>query len=296
MRRQFIVILLGLCWLGAAPAWAAERGALFKVSANGHTMLLFGTMHVGLPEFYPLEPKIATALAAASTLALEIDPDQPPAAIAGAVAAHGLFAAGSVGNGAMPAELKARLEPLLEHAGIDPDAVTRYKPWLLATVLALADYAALGYRPELAVDTHLARQARAAKVRVIELESIEAQLALLERISGGDQWRFLDESVELIESGQQRLQARALVEAWRGADRAGLDAIALRVEQDETVSGRFMREIMLDERNGPLADKLTQLLARERNTVAAIGVLHLLGKRGVPELLRARGATVERVY
>jgi uncharacterized protein YbaP (TraB family) len=30
--------------------------------------------------------------------------------------------------------------------------------------------------------------------------------------------------------------------------------------------------------------------------VAAIGVLHLLGKRGVPELLRERGIKVERVY
>ena len=45
-----------------------------------------------------------------------------------------------------------------------------------------------------------------------------------------------------------------------------------------------------------MADKLAALLAREKSSVAAVGVLHLLGKRGVPELLRAKGIKVERVY
>jgi uncharacterized protein YbaP (TraB family) len=296
MRRLIIVIFLCLSGLALPAAWSAERGALFKVSASGHTLYLFGTMHVGLPEFYPLEPRIAGALAGASTLALEIDPEQTGAAMAEALASHGLFAPGSAGNGAMPPALRARLGPVLEQAHIDPAAVASFKPWLLATVLALAEYASLGYRTDLAVDAYLARLARAGKVRVIELESVDAQLALFDRLPEAAQWRFLDESVGLIESGKQRAQVREVVEAWRSADRAGLDAIAERAQQDDTLSGRFVQQVMLDERNGPLADKLAQLLASENNTMAAIGVLHLVGKHGVPVLLRARGLTVERVY
>ena len=79
MRRQIIVILLSLFCFALPSAWGADRGALFKVSANGHTMYLFGTMHVGVPEFYPLEPRIAQAVAGASTLALEIDAGRDPA-------------------------------------------------------------------------------------------------------------------------------------------------------------------------------------------------------------------------
>jgi len=62
------------------------------------------------------------------------------------------------------------------------------------------------------------------------------------------------------------------------------------------VSGIFMRDVLLDGRNGALADKLAALIQGEDHTVAAIGLLHLLGKRGVPALLEAKGYQVERIY
>src|SRR4051812_44851267 len=95
MRRQIIVVFLSLLCLTAGAAFGADRGALFKVSGSGHTMYLFGTMHVGQPGFYPLEPRIADAVKNASTLALEIDPTDDPAAVAGALQAYGVAAPGT---------------------------------------------------------------------------------------------------------------------------------------------------------------------------------------------------------
>jgi uncharacterized protein YbaP (TraB family) len=57
-----------------------------------------------------------------------------------------------------------------------------------------------------------------------------------------------------------------------------------------------VNEVLLKERNAALADKLARLLGSENRTVAAIGILHLLGTDGVPALLQARGISVERVY
>ena len=87
-----------------------------------------------------------------------------------------------------------------------------------------------------------------------------------------------------------------MVDAWRNADRGALDALAERAQNDTSLAGRFVQQVLLDGRNGALADKLLQLLARENNTVAAIGVLHLLGKQSVPALMQAKGVTVERIY
>ncbi len=89
---------------------------------------------------------------------------------------------------------------------------------------------------------------------------------------------------------------RQIVDAWRNADQAGLDAIAERAENDTSLSGRFVQKVMLEERNGPLADKLASLLESQDDSVAAIGVLHLVGKQSVPLRLRERGLTVERIY
>jgi uncharacterized protein YbaP (TraB family) len=292
MRRRIIVVFLSLFWLVLAQAAAADRGALFKVTGKGHTMYLFGTMHVGLPEFYPLEPRITQALAEAPTLALEIDPGRPPETIARVMHEYGMAAPGAT----MPPALKARLERALTQAGLDPAAMAPLKPWLVAMVLGLHEFAALGYRADLAVDAHLAAQARTGKTKVIELESPELQVALFSSMPDADQLRYLDESITLIESGKHRAEMRQIVDAWRNADQAALDAIAARLENDTTFSGRFMQKVLLDGRNGAMADKLLLLLEREDKAVAAVGVAHLLGKNSIPALMRARGVTVERVY
>lgn len=295
MRRQIIVVFLSLFWLALSPAFGADRGALFKIAGNGHTMYLFGTMHVGQPGFYPLEPRIAAAIAGASTLALEIDPSADPAGMASALQTYGMAVPGN-GIEQMAPMLKARLYKALAKAGIEPSSVARFKPWLVATVLAMAEYAAQGYRADLSVDAHLAQLARASKVPVIALETPALQMGLFNRLSDAEQMRFLEESIDLVENGKQNAEVRQIVEAWRTADKRAFDAIAARAERDTSVSGRFVKTVLLDERNVVIADKLASLLQRTDRSVAAIGVLHLVGSKSVPALMEERGLTVERVY
>jgi pheromone shutdown protein TraB len=112
---------------------------------------------------------------------------------------------------------------------------------------------------------------------VLELESLDRQLSLLDRLPEPDRWRFLDEMMATIVSGAQRTEARAMVQAWSTADRDALDRIAARCDADASVSGTFVNRVLLKERNVDLAESLLQLLRQENRTFAAVGVLHLLG-------------------
>jgi uncharacterized protein YbaP (TraB family) len=294
MRRFFHLVLV---WLLATPmAHATDRGALFRLTLDGHVMHLFGTLHVGLPEFYPLEDRLMGALAESSTLALEIDPDQPRADLQDALRTYGMLAPGNPAYDSLPSQQKRRLDRLLQQGGLDAASMLGFKPVLLATMLTLAEYTRQGYRADLSSDAWLARQARRRRVRVLALESLGGQLALLDRLPVADRWRFLDEMMDTIESGAQRTEAREVVRAWSTADRQALDLIAAQCESDRTVSGRFVTQVLLKERNVGLAGRLLQLLRAEDRTVAAIGVLHLLGTGSVPELLAQGGVRVERIY
>lgn len=295
MRRQIIVVFCTLI-LMAFGAAATERGALYQVSANGHTLHLFGTMHVGRADFFPLEPKIRAAMAAAPTLAVEVDLERDPAAVAKGMQAYGTFAPGSAGYAGLAPERRARIEDALKKVGIDPAGVRQFKPWVLTTMLAVMEPVKLGYRLELGIDQHLLQLARASKAKVAELESMDYQLALFDRLTIDEQWRMLEETLEYGESGRNAREMRELLDAYNSADDAAFEAIAARIETDPGVSAKFVRELLLGERNGPMADKVAALLARENNAVVAVGVLHMVGKRGLPELLRARGIKVERVY
>lgn len=294
--RSFLMLLLGVFLLATPTAHATDRGALFRLTLAGHTMVLFGTLHVGLPEFYPLEGRLTGALAEASTLALEIDPDQPRADLQDALRTYGMLAPGNPAYDSLPPQQKRRLDRLLQQGGLDATSMLTFKPVLLATMLTLAEYTRQGYRSDLSSDAWLARQARQRHVRVLALESLGSQLALLDRLPVPDRWRFLDEMMDTIESGAQRTEAQEVVRAWSTADQRALDRIAARCETDQSVSGRFVTQVLLKERNVGLADRLLQLLRSEDRTVAAIGVLHLLGTGSVPALLEQSGVTVERIY
>jgi uncharacterized protein YbaP (TraB family) len=293
---RFFAILFSLFWLASPPVSATERGALFRVSLDGRVMHLFGTLHVGLPDYYPLEPRIVDALAQSSTLALELDPAQPQAKLLRALRTHGMLETGGAGYDNMDKDRRALLERLVAQSGYDAGGVLRYKPVLLATLLAMAEYTKQGYRSELSSEAYLSRLARTKGVRIVELESLDRQLAMLDRLADPDRWRFLDEIMGAIASGAQREEARTMVQAWAGADRAALDRIAARCELDTSVSGSFVTRILLKERNVALADSLLQLLRQEARTFAAVGVLHLVGNNSVPALLQEKGASVERIY
>jgi uncharacterized protein YbaP (TraB family) len=297
MRPIFALFVSLFCLLTTgACASAAERGALFRVSLDGHVMHLFGTLHVGLPEFYPLEPRVVDALSQASTLALEIDPGQPQWQLARALQSYGLLAAGSKAYEDMAPARRARLDKLIQQGGLDPSRARTFKPVLLATMLTMAEYTRQGYRSDLSSEAWLAQRARAGNTRVLELESLGRQLSLLDRLDESERWRFLDEMMGTIESGAQRLEARAMVQAWSTADREALDKIAERCALDASVSGKFVTQVLLKERNAGLAERLLQLLRQEPKTFAAVGVLHLLGKESVPALLQEKGVQVERIY
>jgi len=296
MRHQKIVWMTCLLWLLAVPAWAVERGALFKVTWQDHTQYLFGTMHVGLPGFYPLEPRIVDAVKQASTLALEIDPAEPAAEMAQAMVRQGMINPDGAGYERMAPARRAKLDVALREAGIDAETARVLNPAMLAALISLSQYQKLGYRSDLSSDAWLAQLARQGKTRVVALETVDSQLGEFKKLTSAQQWGFLDESLDNLASGEELDEARGLVDAWANADRTALDALAARAEEDSSVSGKFMRDVLLDGRNGALADKLAVLLKKEEKTVAAIGLLHLLGKRGVPALLQARGYRVERVY
>lgn len=282
----------------ASASAIPNHGALFKVTQDGsvHTLYLFGTIHVGAADFYPLEPRLSAALKQATVLALEIDPLGDPAKMTRAMQQYGMAHRGDPTPAQLPPAYRAQLDALLRKYAIPPDTAAALQPWMLASVLTVSEFSAQGYDTAQAVDAWLAKQAHARHQPVLELESVAGQMALFSHLSADEQLLFLKEAIDSIDDHDQADQARQIAAAWRDADIAALDALARKAAEDTTFSGKFVQKILLDERNPGLAENIAKLLARENNSVAAIGVLHLVGAGSVPEWLRKRGLAVERIY
>jgi len=298
VRRLIIVTFAWLLCLYLPVAKAADtgqHGALFKIQNAQHTLYLFGTIHVGADNFYPLDARVMQALEQAPAIALEIDPQKIPAMQA-AVLQYGFYPDGKSYRTELAPPLRQQVETALTKYHIAPDAVTRFRPWMIASLLTIQEFDSKGYRSELAVDSYLADVVRKRNKPVIELESAAAQLALFGALSEKQQNQLLEDTIKELNDPDDAAKVVALAECWRTGNLTGLQALLDDMASDKSFVGRFTKEVLLDQRNPLLTDRLSALLQQQDGIFAAMGILHLVGSTGVPALLKQRGYKVERIY
>jgi uncharacterized protein YbaP (TraB family) len=274
---------------------AAHRGTLYRVRHNGNTSYLFGTIHVGKAAFYPLGSEVMQAFSTASTLALELDL-QDAVAIRAGVQKYGFYGADDALNKHLPPATQARLEQMLKREKLPADSIRQVKPWLVADALMVEELSRYGYDRNQGIEEFLLTTAQQQKKKVIGLETADFQFSLFNRLSDEEQVKFLDEAMDDISNGKMRTETDELADAWYRADAKALARLAHDELDEKSVSAEFTRHVLLDMRNPGMADKIEDLLKQDKVTFVGVGLLHLVGEKSVPELLRQRGYAVERIY
>jgi hypothetical protein len=287
--------LIALLATGATHAQGERRGFLFEIRKGSQASLLFGTIHVGRPDFYPLPPSRMSHLSRFDALVIEADITDLARA-ATAMQKHAMYGPGEDGlDKRLPADMLKRAEAVLAGHGMDPRAMTRLKPWMLGSVLALFEAAQAGYLQGLGTESHLAGLAKAGNRPILEFEGVEQQFALFETAPWSTQVAFLDEALKAVESKAARREINRIVEAWATADRPGLERLLAEMQAQTTPGARFTVDTILFGRHPAMVRRIETLMADGRNYLFAVGSLHLVGPRGLVEMLRARGFTVNEL-
>jgi uncharacterized protein YbaP (TraB family) len=191
--------------------------------------------------------------------------------------------------------MTTRLVQALQRFGIPLDQARQLRPWLLMNMLFAMDLARNGYQVEYGIEHFLLRTAVQQSKAIVELESAELQLALFNTIKPEEQFQYLRETLDELERGTALDKSRKLIKAWEKADIAAFEALMQQTLEDNSVSGRFLKQVLIDQRNPGMADKLVELMQQRGKSFVGVGLLHLLGEGGVPALLQKRGYLVERV-
>jgi uncharacterized protein YbaP (TraB family) len=107
-------------------------------------------------------------------------------------------------------------------------------------------------------------------------------------MSPDDQRRYLLNS--LAESEYFSKSFDAMIAAWRTGDVDALEAMGKEAFRDFP---DFGRKIVTD-RNRKWLPKIIELLHEHDDYLVIVGALHLVGREGIVNLLRARGYNVEQ--
>ena len=295
VRRSFaslLVALLALLVVGASHAQGEQRGFLYEIRKGTHASLLFGTIHVGRPEFYPLPASRLSHISRIDALVLEADITD----VARATAATQKFAVYGPGEDGLdkrlPPDTLTRVEDALARNQLDARPMMRLKPWMLGSMLALLEAARAGYVQGQAAETYLSGLARAANRPILEFEGVEQQFSLFESAPWATQVAFLDEALKALESNAARREINRIVLAWETGDRPALERLLSEMQAQTSPGARFTVDTILLGRHPAMVRKIETLMADGRNYLFAVGSLHLVGPSGLVEMLRARGYTV----
>jgi uncharacterized protein YbaP (TraB family) len=280
---------------GPPPVAARHQGGLYRISGHGRVAYLFGTIHVGASSFYPLAPEVKRALAGANRIVVELD-TRGDTDFVRAVKQHGSYPSGDeIGRHITPDTL-ARLTDALHDDGITIASMAHLKPWLVANLLLNIELERNGYHRSEGVEQVLLANAQRRGAPVAELESADYQLALYDTMDDIEAERYLRECLRDLADGSALRRSRAIIEAWNSGDARALDALLAESTGGGSAVADFTRRTLLGRRNPEMAFHIERLMHADSVIFIGVGLLHLLGANGLPQLLAQRGYLVERVY
>ncbi|MEO8103209.1 MAG: TraB/GumN family protein, partial [Betaproteobacteria bacterium] len=274
--------------IGPVPLKSNTKSFLWEVKTLTNKVWLFGTMHVGKRMFYPLPEVVESAFDDSARLVVEADVSKPGGGDTQALIS---YAPPDSLDKHVPKPLFERLHAQLTRLKIPTEAVKPMKPFVVGGFLSLVEFSRLGYDMNLGVDAYLFSRAREAGKPIEELESSRAQLEMLANMSPALQEAFLDNAVASLELDRSADQVTGMVNAWQTGDTKLMAEVNAEVNRGMRMSAE-LDEIMLYSRHDAMLKKIEGYLAGGEKHFVAVGSLHLVGPRGLIQVLKSKGYEV----
>ena len=138
-----------------------------------------------------------------------------------------------------------------------------------------------------------------AKKKILEVESVEFQMAMLNGFSD-DTINLLLKSYTTQTLDEQAKSLNDLYTAWKSGDidtlyRIGGGSVDASISDKEKELYEEYNKQMLTNRNNGMVTKAQQYLSENKKCFYVVGAMHMVGKDGIVEQLKAKGYEVKRL-
>ncbi len=266
---------------------AIDRGVLWRVSKDGLTHHLFGTIHVGKPDWAIPGPMLRAALAQASNVVLEVNIMDP--------AVRDDLRRAAAGKPALPTTLRERLDRLIDRTCLPRQAIDGMHPLMQSITMIAADTARDGLYSAYAQEWVLGGFAGATRKTIKSLETADIQIGALVSDDESLNERQLADNLAAVEDGRARQTASRLADAWDRGDLSVVEDYERWCDCVDSPEKRAIMSAITEGRHPAMIERIGQLHDQGQPLFIAVGILHMVGEQGLPRLLRDQGFDVERV-
>jgi uncharacterized protein YbaP (TraB family) len=280
------------------PALAAEKKGeegksfLWKVMSKSATVYILGSVHIARNDFYPLPNKIEKSFDDSAVLALEADPAKvKDADLLQMMLAEAVYPEGETLKGHLSKETYDLAAQEVKQLGLPMEPFERTKPWFLALTIDSLELQRLGFDPVYGIDVHFASEANGKK-RIIELESFDYQIKMMNGLSDREQDLFLLYTIKDL--ADLRGGFDELIKAWRTGDANAMETLVTKTLR-ESPELRLIYEKLINRRNREMGIKVGQFLNGKETVFVVVGAAHLVSKEGIIQILKGKGYSVEQM-
>lgn len=295
-------LLLVLCFFFCSYAVAGNDKAFFWQVTSGQpesgqvTVFLMGSIHFADQSFYPLRSEIEQAFDRSDYLAVELDVNAlDHDEYNRLIFKKGLYPDGKTIKDVVSDETWQQLRAHLRQLNMPYEAVKNYKPGVLVLAMTAIQVMQMGLDPQMGIDIHfLTKAAQQPAKQVIELETLEQQLNLFIDIPDGD--LLLKESLYSMAEAESMMAD--MLSYWKKGDEMAMDKLLFEDALSDYPAFAAIYESLFYARNRSMVSKIEQMLKQDgtaaKDYFVVVGSGHLIGNKGIIDLLKQKGYEVKR--
>lgn len=285
------------------PTYEGSTPLLYKVTdSKGDYLWLFGTIHVGRQDYYPLPDYVNRAFEQSDSIAVEIDVSKFEKNYLSQIVALKKMTYNDKTKikDHIPEETYNRAVEILKENGKYSEAVDSYKPVLWSNFIDNCAIQSLGADASLGIDRHFISRAKELRKPVLQIESAGQQYSMLGGFSDGLQLLMLQSSVNSYGKPEKaKADLDEMMDLWYEGNEAEFTAYLSRESgNDNEVVAALLEEYnkaMFTDRNKKMTDYAVRKLRRGEKVFICVGTAHIIGDDGMVVRLRNKGYTVELV-
>lgn len=289
------VLLFTSC--GSDGPEEGSKGLLYQVEGGENQVYLFGTVHVGEEDLYPLHDNVQDAFQESTLLGLEIDmSEMSEMEIGETMVEYGMYQDGSRMTDIIPEETFDRVVEETAAVGVEGEILDQFNPWYATLILSEIGIEQSSLSPEYGIEAHLIEEAD-ADMEIFSLETVSNQMEPYLELSDESQKIYLEQTLEELEHMEEDLNE--LIDHWKQGDKEGFGQLRdEQLENAETDSLKDFQLAMLDERDTAMTEKIDDILQSDSDDTyfIAVGSLHLAGENSIVDQLTELGYDVEFLY
>lgn len=289
MKTNKILCSISLLFLFLSLQVHAES-PVWKVEKDGNQIFIGGTLHLLIPEDYPLPAAFENAYNQSAKVVFETDVEK----LQSPEYQQSMLRTLSYSDGrnlqqVLRKDTYLALEEFFARRGVPMTSVVNFKPGMVAMLMTIVELQRLGLVGT-GVDAYFSEKTVSDQKKRGQLETVEEQLEFIANMGAGKEDEMLTYNITDLERLPSLWQS--LKEAWRNGDTSKLKEVAVTPLKSDYPE---LYRSLLIERNDAWMPKIEAMLKTKEVEFVLVGALHLVGDHGLLTELATRGFKIKQL-